>query len=86
MKKLLLLISFLSMGFPQTFCQKITNPAKSPYSVDTTKGKLKANSKSTSHHYTEKRNKTKKQTAIIHNGPDQQKIDSIKKEKLKHKR
>jgi hypothetical protein len=70
------------------WAQGMVKPSSHPQSTDTAKGKRSSatakspSNKGVKRHHT----KAKKQVEIVHTAPDQQKIDSIKKEKLKHKK
>lgn len=89
MKRSLLLISLIcAIGFGAQ-AQKLVNPSAKPQSE--TKAKpateaataTKSNKKKSVKHTTKKK---KKVIEVKHTAPDQTKIDSIKKEKMKHKK
>jgi hypothetical protein len=76
MKRSLLLISLIGFG-TIAYCRQ-DNAGNSPSAVK----------KKTVTHHSKKHSKKEKtkQGEVIHYAPDQQQLDSIKKEKLKHKK
>ena len=89
MKRSLLLISFLYAIAFSAYGQKLVSPSAKPQS-ETRAAPVKhavmakSNKKKKTVRHTVRNKKEIRE--IIHTAPDQQKIDSIKKEKMKHKK
>lgn len=85
MKRSLLLISIFCFAGMVAFGQKVVQSGARTHASDSPKAGHSAQAKSSGSKGKKHSTKKKKETVIVHTAPDQQRIDSIKKEKMKHK-